>query len=457
MPQFQYTAVNNTGKKLTGVIGATDENEARKQLNTFGISVLSINKTKENLAPLNKGTEGPFEPGTQLTTYEFEAYDKNNRKVLGTIPAHNRYKAFKRLMDEYKFEVAYVVEAGATPEQKEKAKLEDLSALKAEYDEKHKSKIEKETMNADFEQKRTLLVQKVDDILNKIKAMLTQYNSEIKPESKQLIQKYIDKLLRIKSSTNLDYIEQTSEELLKKIQDQELFLHKEQMTKERGKLKLETQKLMANLHTKSKDKKDIWDDLGNLQSKLSQSKNTLLKQMAHALSAFALSPEEKSLKQQIRTVNRQVWSFRKIWLTSSKETRADAHESLNKIIEERNRLKADLKSMRKQKKSQKESPSLHEPLIAEEVMSFLGWLLGFYLLAYFLSYYVLAKAFPGGNPLPGDFNLLQSSTLRTLLISLFLWYVLLYLRIEFLRYKNWANVLIIPIGLIVNASLILNL
>ena len=73
---------------------------------------------------------------------------------------------------------------------------------------------------------------KVDFILNKIKAMLAQYSEDIKPENKK-IQEYVDKLLRIKSSTNLDYIEHTSEELLKKVQDQEIFLNKEKMFSEK--------------------------------------------------------------------------------------------------------------------------------------------------------------------------------------------------------------------------------
>lgn len=456
MPQFQYTAVNNSGKKLNGVIGAVDENEARKQLNTFGISVLGIKKTKELAGASPKSTEPTIIAGEELDTFEFEAFDKNGRKVLGSIPADNRYKAFKRLMDEYKFEVSYVVKMGASPEEKEKAKLEDLTALRAEYDEKHKSKVEKKIMNADFEEKKAALLSKVDSILEKIKALLAQYDADIKPESKQQIQKYIDKLLRIKSSTNLDYIEQTSEELLKKIQGQELFLHKEKMSAERDKLKLETQKMMANLHRKSSDKKDVMDELGNLQGKLIKSKYAIFKQFGKILKPFALTPKEKDLKKQIRTVNKQVWSFRKIWLTANKGTKSNAYKSLQKIIDERNRKKLDFKTLHEKNKEVKEG-QVHEPLIAEEVMNFLGWLLGFYLVAYFFSYYVFAKAFPKGNPLPGDFNLLESSMLRTLLISFFLWYVLLHLRIQYLRYQNWANAVIIPLGIVINASLILNL
>ena len=124
--------------------------------------------------------------------------------------------------------VAY---AGAGEEEKVKAKGEDLSALKAEYEvrnkETDKEVIEEKKISVQFEAERKNLLQKVDFILEKIKGLLVTNQDELTADSRKLIQGYIDKLLRIKSSTNLDYIQSTSEELLKKVQDQELFLHKE--------------------------------------------------------------------------------------------------------------------------------------------------------------------------------------------------------------------------------------
>ena len=113
MAQFQYTAVNNTGKKLSGVIGAATQEEARKELNALGISVLVMNKIAET-GEQSVTTEA--NTSDELPKFEFEAFDKTGRKVLGTIPASNRYKAFKRLMEEYQFEVSYVIEAGARGE-----------------------------------------------------------------------------------------------------------------------------------------------------------------------------------------------------------------------------------------------------------------------------------------------------------------------------------------------------
>src|SRR3989338_2035753 len=312
MAQFQYTAVNNGGKKLSGLIGAATEEEARKQLNTFGISLLAIQKMAETAAQSVTQEAGTSDV---LPKFEFEAFDKIGKKVLGTIQASNRYKAFKRLMDEYQFEVSYVVAAGATEEEKVKAKVEDLSALKAEYEAQNKvtdkEVIEEQKISTEFETQRKNLLQKVDFILEKIKGLLAAYMDELTPESRKLIQGYIDKLLRIKSSTNLDYIQSTSEELLKKVQDQELFLHKEKMQGQRDHLKLEAQKMMATLHSKPVAA-GITENIEDIQEKLGESDNQLFKGLAAFIARFLPTPEEKVLREKISTVNRDIWTYRKI-------------------------------------------------------------------------------------------------------------------------------------------------
>lgn len=457
MAQFQYTAVNNTGKKLSGLIGAASEEDARKQLNTFGISLLSIAKTAETAEQTVTKEAGTT---AELTKFEFEAFDKAGKKVIGTIPASSRYKAFKRLMDEYQFEVSYVVASGATEVERAKAKTEDLAILKAEYEVQNKvtdkGVIAEQKISAEFEEKRKVLLQKVDFILEKIKGMLVTYQGELKPDSQKIIQNTIDKLLRIKSSTNLDYIESTSEELLKKVQDQELFLHKEKMLGQRDHLKLEAQKLMATLHEKPAEV-SLTQNLEDVQSRLQGSSNPLMKGIAAWISTLLPTPEEKELGRKISTVNRQIWTYRKIVWQAPASAKEEARQSLQAIIQERDRLKQELKSMVMARKQLTKEDAESEPLITEEANHFLAWLLAFYLVAYFFSYYISAKVLPGGNPLPGDFNLLSSETLRHLLLSVFLWHVLLSFRVEYLRYKSWANLLVIPLGIVLNAGLVFNL
>jgi len=457
MPQFQYTAVNNSGKKLTGIIGAESEDEARKQLNTFGISVLEIQKSTVDPMPSK-------EAATDLKTFEFEAFDPTGKRVVGTIPASSRYKAFTRLMEEYKFEVAYVVPAGASEPEKEKAKQEDLSILKAEYEAEAKKRGEgpaaAQGPDLNFETQRQDLLKKVDMILEKIKQMVLTFDKDIKPENRQIIKGMIDKLLRIKSSTNLEYIEHTSEELLKKVQDQELFLHKEQMELKRQQLKLQTQQMMAELHTHPSTSKTVQESLADLQESWSTAQNPLLKAIGLWLLRFVPTEEEKELLSKIQTLNRQIWTFRRLWFFAEKSVKPEAYKSLQALHEERSRLQQSLKASRlarKQAEKQSQNTEVMEPLILDELTAFLGWLLSFYLAAYFVSQYVIAKQFPNGNPLPNNLNLLEINSLRSLLLSLFLWYAICKLRVEFFRSSPWTNSILFPAALILNATLIFNL
>lgn len=456
MAQFAYTAVNQSGKKLSGIIGAQSLDQARKQLNTLGISVLNIQQNAES--PAQTATK---EPGTskELGKFEFEAFDKTGKRVIGTIPASSRYKAFKRLMDEYQFEVSYVVAMGAGEAEKQQAKQEGLAVLKAEYDAQNKNSAQNEVseQNQQFEKRRQALLKKVDYILAKIKELLTTYNAEIKAENKKIIQSYIDKLLRIKSSTNLDYIEHTAEELLKKVQDQELFLHKEKMAEASSKLKLETQQMLSELHTRPDTQKDISDDLEKIQNKLEGSQIKLFKGLSNYLERVLPSPEEKELKKTLHAVNRQVLTFWKLWLLAPKESKADAFQSLNKVREEKKRLTQEIKKNKKTpqvKKTTKEEKN-KEPIILEEITHFLGWLLGLYIIAYFLSHYVSAKLVQ--STLPGGFNLLSSGTLRALLISVFVWYALLSLRLRYFSEARWVTGLTLGLAVVLNSVLLLNL
>lgn len=454
MAQFQYTAVNSAGKKLSGVIGAATQEEARKELNALGISVLVMNKIAET-GEQSVTTEAST--SDELPKFEFEAYDKTARKVIGTIPASNRYRAFKRLMEEYQFEVSYVVPAGSSPEEKLKAKQEDLTALKAEYEEqlKKEGKLvsqEGDPANEQFEKKRALLLKKVDIILGKIKALLDEHKAEIKPENQKIIQNYVDKLLRIKSSTNLDYIQHTSEELLKKVQDQELFLHKEKMQSQRADLKLETQKLMAELHSGPAEKKDLTDDLANVQNQLSLSNSRFLRGMGQAINRLLPTPEEKEIKSKIAQVKSQIWTYRKIWFKTPKSSRPALIESMKTLNEEKKKHELELRAFKKAKRLAAHPEGEQEPLILEEINHFLGWLLAFYLAAYFLSHYGMTR----GIQMPGGFDLLASSTLRALLMTVFLWYILFSIRIEFFRYQKGLTLAILPLGLFLNAIVLFN-
>lgn len=453
MAQFQYNAVNQAGKRLSGLISAETEEEARKQLNELGISVLSIEKLKDS-SP-ESVTAAPA-PSKDLPRFEFEAKDPHGRQIVGTIPAETRQKAYQRLLEEYNFLVTLLVPEGATDVEKERAREEDLSQL---LQQKTMSPVEGAPVDPAFEAKRKALLERVDFILSKIKTLLQNFEAEIRPDRKKEIQNMIDKLLRIKSSTNLDYIAHSSEELLQKIQDQELFLNKERMERERQKVKLASQALLAELHSVPEGDRSVSDDIETLHTKWSQSHSRLIRGLGHFLEKYLPSPAEKELKQRIKTLEHQIWSYRRIWLTAPKESKEDAKMVLDMTIKQKNQLEAELKALKRDRKAlyqQKREEGLHEPLITEEITQLVGFLLTFYLVIYFASYYQITKGFAESLPFFEGEVLLGSPWVKYFLLSLFLWYGMLSFRLMYLRYKSWANLVLVPIGILANATLLFN-
>lgn len=459
MAQFQYTAVNQKGKKLTGVISSTNEEEARLKLGQFGLSILEIQESEAPSAPEAPQNVSPSTP-SELPIFEFEAYDKAARKVLGTIPASNRAKALKRLIDEYELNVSYIVPEGTSEAGKEEARKEDLSVLTASLAEEHKTVDKKDEIDPQFEEKRKILLVRVDHILEKIKELLQRFEQDIKPENKKLIQDYMNKLLRIKNSTNLEYIEHTCEELLKKVQDQELFLHKEQLTREKEAVRIQTQSLMAELHARPDQSKGLSEQLTTIQEKWNGSESRFLKGLSQAIEKWLPTDDERPILDKLKAVKKQIRDLNLLKLKSSSDGKKVVEESLNAAKAEKERLRAELKTLREEQEKNKAAEAQNkikeEPLISEEIAQFLGWLLAFYLIAYFISYYNLSKELQSAW-LPFGFNLLESSLLRQLLITLFLWYALFSMRVEYFKNKNWSLALLIPIGLLINAGLIFNL
>ena len=451
MAQFQYNAVNQGGKRLSGLISANNEEEARQELNGLGISILSI-----QLVAVSQEQSQTKEATTtqELPRFEFEASDPHGRKVIGTIPAVSKEKAYMRLIEEYNFSVAYLVPKGASEEEKTAARKEDLSAL-----------LQKNTpipngISANdeaFEVRRKALIERVNFILEKIKNILQLFDEEIRPERKKLIQEAMDKLLRIKNSTNLDYIQHHSELLLKAIQDQELFLHQEKMEKERSKVKFASQALLADLHSNPEPKKDLGDDLEKIHDRFAQSESRFIQGLGHFLEPYLASPEEKQLKEEIKRAKNQVWEYRKLWIKSPMETKEDAKMALDDAIKKETQLQAELKAVKRQRKALKnKEDGSHEPLITEELTQLIGFVLSFYLILYFASFYQVTKGFLESIPFFEGEELLASHWMKSFLLSIFLWYLVLSFRLIYLRYKSWANLVMLPIGLIANAVVLFN-
>jgi len=502
MPQYKYTSITQDNQKMTGSLNAENEDAARKELNELGLAILSIEETttpvtQETTPPPPPPTEAakppqeikvvgatppadtPTEPAPEptpestpeptptpetetpsgLIKFEFEARDKTGKKIVGTIPAADKMTALSRLINEYQFDVQYLSNHSATQAEKDHDRQEGLDNLKTQVKDLDPAKTEakEETLqDKSFKQKQEVLLTKVDYVLEKIKEVLKKFDQEIKPENKKLIQGYIDKLLRIKNSTNLEYIEHTTEELLQKVQDQEIFLHKESFQKEKTSLMLESQELLSSLHTSS-SKKSFSDDI---QEKLSLVKfkplQTLMQKIAEKTKQ---DPEVAGAKSILKSLNKQLFSYAKIWFqTKDKEAKQQVVESMKSNLEERKKIKEQIANLKgkKTKKAVPKQPKPQDETFIAEATNFLGWLLSFYLIYYFATYYFTQKDTPYTLSLPWDPHISETPLLKYLVAILMLWYILLATKTKFAPKVRYLTPALSIFGVIATALIVFN-
>lgn len=385
--QFKYIATNREGKKLTGLINAPEESTARTQLNTLGFSILDIKKV-----------DGGAATDSDLDKFEFEAIDKTGKKIKGTIPAQTALLAYQRLVEEYHFDVLTFVPIKATAEESERWKGVGLQELKNQYElQLHDKKIAEGIIplieSAEFLKKKEKLIREVDAILERIKNLLHNFENTISPDKKAAIQGYIDKLLRIKGSNNLDYIANTCKELLSKAQGEELFLENLEHHKERNALMMESQKMLLELNKAIATKKNvslqIKSEFKTLGEKLKNTHWHFLLKPLQIIETWLQTPREmEMIKTQLEAIREQKWDALKIALKAPKETRSAAWEEFKKIRRQEKEIaekKKNLKKLRIEKKRLIRRE--HNLYTLKELNAFTGWLLAFYLTYYFIGYY----------------------------------------------------------------------
>lgn len=463
MPKYQYNVVNQENKALTGTISAPDEQSARGELNQLGFSIIGIIEIPETQA--EAAQQGPA-----LPTYEFAAVDKNQKRVVGTIQSEDRYGAYKRLINEYTFEVEYLVDQSLPEGQKTEEKAKGVFELQNQIDEETQvlqKKMSGDTVDLkEFERKQEVLKLQVDFVLKKVKEMLDLYENEMKQETKAEIRKYVDKILRIKSSTNLDYIRKSCEDLLTFLQKEELFLHEDTRMKERTQMVLEAKSMMMQLHsTKSKSSTSLRETLTRWREEhiFKKERPTTLEKTVDFFLGMIMgfvpdNAEIKEIEHNIAIVNQQI---RQYWLlyfqATTPEYKKEARTSLKKLYQEKKKLKKNLKEARKHLREEyKQSTDITQfESFSHELLGFTGWLLAFYLIYYFTSIYLNNKNF-GVASLPQPFSVYKTSFLKYFLTTLFLFHSALSVKINFFRRNEVATLVITPVFLLATMLIILN-
>jgi hypothetical protein len=459
MPKYRYLVINPENKQLEGTVSAPDEEAARHELNQLGFSVISITETAEEAEAAGK----------QMPVFEFAATDKNGRHIVGTIQSADRYSAYKRLISEYSFAVEYVIDDKLDEASKQAERLKgalDLHDMLAEEQmllQKKETGEEKDMK--EFARTQEVLKSQINFVLNKVKDMLDQYEKDMKPETKAKIRYFVDKLMRIKTSTNLDYIRKTAEELLDFLQKEELFLNEQAHVRDRTKMLVEAKSLTMQLK-RSKTKKNIsfTDGLRQWrQEHIYDNRNpSLADKIENAIISIFIgttieSEEILELRREIATTTSQIWQYLRLYSEAgSPEFKAETKEGLKRLFNERKKLKNKLKEAKKHfYKAQAEGREPPMQKFTLELQEFSGWLLAFYLLYYFISIYVSSKDF-GLQQIPGYFFVYRSSFLKYFLAVIFLLHGALSVKIVFFRRNEIAAFIISPIFILASLLIILN-
>ena len=468
MPIFKYTVTNKESKKLVGSIEASDEKAARTELNNLGFSILELKEA---------GPEDAEKPQSQKTLdpakapkkkFEFEAINPQGQNIVGTIAADDDFSGFKRLTKEYELTVTSIWDKDATEEEKTRIKARGVTQLQKMLESETETKKIKETRSSQEQRKKELFTKtKIEFILKQVNETLQEYGNDIPLDARKNIDKRIDKLLRIKHSTNFEYITQTAEELLKEIQKQEIVLKKKGYLEKRAKLILKVKGLLGRLHDTGKPKSISEDIVQNIQSwqQKNISKATRVPLQIRLANSFLLkvrkffetSPEVQLLKGQIKTCNIQILEYIKLYLREpTPQYKEKTLTAIKAIWERRKNAKKELKEVKQRIKLEKEKNlSLkdkeklrHDFLerITEEITEFTGWLLAFYLVYYFVSLYVTSKNFGLGDPssFPKSLDFYHTQIFKYVLVIVFLLHLGFTIKYNFFRKIKVASIVIFP-------------
>jgi hypothetical protein len=452
MQIFKYTVANKEGKKLSGTVEAPDEQTARKELNNLGFSILQIQKT--DALPKSDSTQ---------PTYVFEAIDKNSKIVTGTIPTQTEEEAFRKLSTEYELTVTAIWKEGSSEEQIKEAKrigTQKLQQILSQELESNKSK------NIEQEKKEQFTKTKIEYILKQVNELLAKFENELDAPIKTEINKKIDKLLRIKQSKNVDYIQSTAEELLVFLQNQDQALQEKGHQDKRIELQMSTKKLLSELN-KTVKPKSLSEDIVNKIEKWEASHHTLNTSnpgffrniMEKIKNAFKTPMEILVIKDQIKAYNKQLFELIKLYIKEpTHEYKLKVKNSIKTVWIARKKAKHSLKQakllLKERKRKEKSSTKIFQPFL-EELNSITGWLLALYLIGYFAGLYVTTKDF-NLTYIPKGLYIYESKIFFYILGIIFLLHSSLAIKLNFFRKNPMAGVIIFPIFIFSSIVLLLN-
>lgn len=463
MPKFRYIVVNNENRQLSGVVDAPDVEIAQDDLKELGFSIVSIEEA-EQLASEETGA-----------TFEFSGIDKRKKNIVGTIISDDRYNAFKRLITEYDLDVRYIVQSDLDEKEKEEGKTKGIIDLMREYQKEvqkntqmfHKEKLKK--IDRAFDKEKALVMRQVDFVLGKVSEAISKFANDLNPQDKQRIKDYVNKILRLKNTTNLDYLKTTCKDLLKYLQRAEIFTSKKGRIDEKLGLYTQTQE-MINTIQRGKDfglYEDLQDQLERWQSEHIKGKEKIsfgdkVTNFFYSLVLKVISEDKeiRVLKKKISNLNRDIKQYFNVILKSKDaDYKKAASKSLKQLRIKKKKLKKKLSILRRNETNKLKAEG--ELNTFEKVVSIVnglsGWLLFYYLVYYFVAEVVINKdLLYATSDIPTLFFLFNTGMVKYILPLVFLLHATTSMKLHFFKKNGAANLVLFPVFALVSFLIVFN-
>jgi len=377
----------------------------------------------------------------------------------------------KKLKTEYGLEIKYLIDSDLDENQKIKEKNKGVTDLEVNLRREGREIKEKESKYAFVEHKEEdekKLREKTEFVIKRLETFMKEYAPAIDPQKFDTLKKEKDKLLRIKSSKNIEYIKTTTEEILKLIQEEEFFVKGKISEERKSHIKVEAKKIMEELNiSKSKEIKRT-EIVGKLQKwtqdhyqdreDLKFYEKIIKKITETIIELLDEDPRITALKKKLSTINKQLFDYIKLYIKEkSKTDKEDIKKSIKLIYAKRKQVKAELSGLKNNLKEEfkKANPSSPSTL-SENIVGFTGWLLTFYLVYYFASIYLTTKDF-GITNIPKGFHVYDSITFKYLIIIIFFLHTSFSLKRSFFKESILAGFIIFPMSIISGILILFNL
>lgn len=461
MPIFKYTVANKEGKKLNGTIEVPNEELARSELNNLGFSILNLEQQEAQNSQEQK----------DLEKFVFEALDKHSKEITGTIPSSNEEETYRKLTKEYDLTVTAIWKEGSNEEEISKARIEGTKkfqeALRMEEEAMSK---EQRIKTIEEEKNEQFIKSKIENVLVGVNSILQEFDKEFDKTQKMDINKKINKILRIKHSSNLEYILASAEELLNFLQAQEKVLKEKGLNDKQLELSIKTRELLNNLKKTGAPKTLSDDILRKIESWEESTKNSqnffvkfIRKILANIKEFLTTPPEIKTIQEQIRGYDSQIFNFIKLYFKeASPEYKMKIKNSIKTIWTARKNAKKEISRLKKEIRDRKKLETLNlmeESFITsltKELNALTGWLLAFYVVYYFLAIYLTTKDF-GLAHIPKSITVYESHTFKYIFAIIFLLHATTSLKVNFFKKSLLASIILIPIFLFTSIIALLNL